>query len=109
MSAIVLRRRYGNEEIEVVVSMPSIVNGENDDGDEEKEKEEDDDDDGEGEEGEGMGQFCMPLTVNIEKGGRCLEFGCTAYLDEIEIDSMLLRDDRVYEGEMAAYEGPPFK
>ncbi|ONK62185.1 uncharacterized protein A4U43_C07F1260 [Asparagus officinalis] len=103
-NAIVLRRSYGREEIEVVVSMPHLVT--------EEDPEDDDDDDEHDDEGEndddGKVQFSIPLTVNISKGGMSLEVGCTAYPDEIEIDAVLVRRDMETEDEMVSCEGPRF-
>lgn len=104
-SVIVLRRMYGREEIEVVVSIPSPVAGDETADDEngsefeiEKRNEVD-----------GDGKFCIPLTVNVSKGGGgpSLELECTAYPDEIEIDAVSLRSEGDCDG--VSYEGPRFK
>lgn len=104
-SVVVLRRMYGREEIEVVVSMPSLVGA----GDEEAEDDDGEFDDEKRNGEDGGGQFCIPMTVNVCKGGGgpSLEVGCTAYPDEIEIDTVSLRSDGDCEG--VPYEGPRFK
>ncbi|XP_072977716.1 uncharacterized protein At2g39795, mitochondrial-like [Typha angustifolia] len=105
MNIITLRRSYQREEIEVVVSMPSLVTGEEPDND----READDDEDGDDKDNEKPSQSSIPLTVNVSKGeGPSLEFNCTAYPDEIVIDSMSVRENNPSEEEMIAYEGPDF-
>ncbi|GAB2288565.1 hypothetical protein Dimus_022894 [Dionaea muscipula] len=91
---ITLTREYNGETIAVEVSMPDLVTGEEDD-------EDDKDDD------ERTTQSSIPLIVSVVKpGGPSLEFACTAYADEITIDSLSLKspdsDDQI------AYEGPDF-
>lgn len=94
---ITLRRNHGNEEIEVVVSMP-VLSSDEDEGldDENKEKEEATHDI--------TKRVSIPLTVNVSKrGGRgtSLEFGCSAYPERIEIDAFSFKGG-------GTYEGPPF-
>lgn len=113
MNAITLRRTYHGEQIEVVAHMPSLVTGDEpdhdrDDKDEGEGKEEDD---GEEDEGEKPPQSSVPLTVTITKGdGPILEFTCTAYPDEVIIDSLsVTHPSEDYEKDIIAYEGPDFK
>lgn len=77
--------------------MPDLVTGEENDNN---------DDD---EEGEGSGnQSSIPLVVSVSKeNGPSLEFGCTAYPDEIAIDSLSIKDPENTEDQIA-YEGPDF-
>lgn len=77
--------------------MPDLVTGE--------ENDEDDND----EEGEGKGnQSTIPLVVRVSKeNGPSLEFGCTAYPDEVTIDTLTIKDPKNSEDEIA-YEGPDF-
>ncbi|KAF8705027.1 hypothetical protein HU200_031284 [Digitaria exilis] len=112
MNAITLRRTYHGEQIEVVAHMPSLVTGDEpdhdrDDKDEGEGKEEDD---GEEDEGEKPPQSSVPLTVTITKGdGPILEFTCTAYPDEVIIDSLsVTHPSEDYEKDIIAYEGPDF-
>jgi complement component 1 Q subcomponent-binding protein, mitochondrial len=109
MNIVRLRRRYqGREHIEVTVSMPSLVTGEEPAPEEE---------DVEGEEEDSQTQSHIPLTVRVSKdeGGPTLEFTCTAYPDEVVIDSMSVIERgevESAEGEgdkLLAYEGPDFK
>ncbi|XP_020108645.1 uncharacterized protein At2g39795, mitochondrial-like [Ananas comosus] len=107
LNIITLRRSYQGESIEVVVSMPSLVTGE--EPDREREAENGEDGEGAGEENERPSQSSIPLTVNVTKGdGLSLEFTCTAYPDEIVIDSMSVRENKQSDEEMLAYEGPDF-
>ncbi|KAK6145405.1 hypothetical protein DH2020_022225 [Rehmannia glutinosa] len=94
---ITLTREYQGETITVEVHMPDLVTGE-----------ENDDDDND-EEGEGRGnQSSIPLVVRVsKKSGPSLEFGCTAYPDEIAIDTLAVKDPETSE-EQIAYEGPDF-
>ncbi|KAL8462849.1 hypothetical protein ACS0TY_033739 [Phlomoides rotata] len=95
---ITLKREYQGETINVEVHMPDLVTGE--------ENENDNDDE---EEGEGSGnQSSIPLIVRVSKDkGPSLEFGCTAYPDEIAIDSLSIKDPEDAEDQIA-YEGPDF-
>lgn len=53
-------------------------------------------------------QSALTLVVNIAKGdGPCLEFCCSAYPDEVTIDSMSVKEQETSE-EQLAYEGPDF-
>lgn len=79
--------------------MPDLVTGE--DGDDN-----DNDNDEEGQ--ERANQSSIPLVVKTsKKNGPCLEFGCTAYPDEIAIDSLSIKDTENSEDQIA-YEGPDF-
>lgn len=76
------------------VSMPDLVTGEEDDDDNDSEK---------------ANQSSIPLVINVAKGdGPCLEFGCTAYPDEIVIDSLSVKSPENSEDQIA-YEGPDFQ
>ncbi|XP_010923218.3 uncharacterized protein At2g39795, mitochondrial [Elaeis guineensis] len=105
MNVITLKRSYQGEKIEVVVSMPSLVTGEEPNND----MEDDHDEDEGGGRGEKPSQSSIPLTVNVSKGdGPSLEFCCTAYPDEVTIDSMSVSENKESDEEMIAYEGPDF-
>ncbi|KAL5973462.1 hypothetical protein ACLOJK_030112 [Asimina triloba] len=92
---ISLKREYNGETIKVEVHMPDLVTGEDDDKD-------NDDDDDKG------NQSSLPLVISVSKGeGPALEFNCTAYPDEVVIDSMSVREAEASEDEIA-YEGPDF-
>uniref|UniRef100_A0A6V7QWY7 Uncharacterized protein n=1 Tax=Ananas comosus var. bracteatus TaxID=296719 RepID=A0A6V7QWY7_ANACO len=65
LNIITLRRSYQGESIEVVVSMPSLVTGE--EPDREREAENGEDGEGAGEENERPSQSSIPLTVNVTK------------------------------------------
>lgn len=72
-------------------------------GEEENEKDEDDD-----QEQEIGTQSCIPMVVRVsKKNGPSLEFGCTAYADEIAIDTLSIKDPESSEDQIA-YEGPDF-
>lgn len=94
---ITLKRKYNDETITVDVQMPTTgEEGEDEDGD-------NDDDDTE------RGSLTsIPLVVNIsKKNGVCLEFGCTAFPDEVAIDSLLIKEPNRSEDQIA-YQGPEF-
>lgn len=109
LNDITLTRTYQGEKIEVVVSMPSLVTGdeaEDDQDEDDKEGDEDKDDDG-----EKPPKSTIPLTVTISKsGGPSLEFCCTAYPDEIMIDTLSVKQQPSGEEDedLIAYEGPEF-
>ncbi|PIA60491.1 hypothetical protein AQUCO_00300174v1 [Aquilegia coerulea] len=91
---LILRREYNGETIKVEVHMPSLVTGEDDD----------DDDD----EDEQASHSSIPLVVTVSK--KCqpsLEFGVTAFADEVSIDCMSVKESIVSEDELP-YEGPDF-
>ncbi|GJN05837.1 hypothetical protein PR202_ga23505 [Eleusine coracana subsp. coracana] len=111
MNAITLTRTYQGEQIEVIVHMPSLVSGEEPDHDNDGENDDDKEGDSNQEdEGEKPSHSSIPLTVTISKAdGPTLEFTCTAYPDEVIIDSLSVTqksgDD---EKDLIAYEGPEF-
>lgn len=93
---ILLTREYGDEIIKVEVDMPNP--------DDIEEDEEDDDNKDEGADD----RTSIPLVVSISKGnGSCLEFGVTAFPDEITIDSLSAKQPEASDDELA-YEGPDF-
>nr|GEZ25960.1 mitochondrial glycoprotein [Tanacetum cinerariifolium] len=68
---------------------------------------EDDDDDADGDSDKDS-QSSLPMVVKVSKtGGPCLEFGVTAYADEIVIDSLSVKDPDISEDQLP-YEGPRF-
>lgn len=72
------------------------------------EDEEEDDGDAENDEND-SNESSIPLVVSISKGnGLHLEFGVTAYPDEISIDSLFIKQPGGSE-EQLAYEGPEFR
>ncbi|KAK7339718.1 hypothetical protein VNO77_20399 [Canavalia gladiata] len=90
---IQLKRKYEDETIKVQVDIPNVAPEENED-----------DDDGEKNDSESS----IPLVVSVFKGnGVCLEFGVTAFPDEISIDSLSIKQPGESEDELA-YEGPEF-
>ncbi|XP_020587157.1 uncharacterized protein At2g39795, mitochondrial-like [Phalaenopsis equestris] len=99
-NVITLRREFLGENIEIVVSMPTV------------EDTDDNDDEGEDEkrgEDEKIDQPTIPLTVNISKGEDSnLEFCCTAYADQLVIDSLCIRRNKDESDDLLAYEGPDF-
>ncbi|KAI0502077.1 hypothetical protein KFK09_017023 [Dendrobium nobile] len=102
-NTITLKRSYHGEKIEVLVSMPSLVTGEEPEhdrraglNDEESKKER-------------ANQSSIPLTINATKNeGHGLEFCCTAYPDELVIDSMSFKETKESDEQMLAYQGPDF-
>ncbi|XP_062190343.1 uncharacterized protein At2g39795, mitochondrial-like [Phragmites australis] len=110
MNAITLKRTYQGEQIEVLVHMPSLVTGDEPDHDQDGEDTDKEGDENKDDEGEKPPQSSVPLTVTVSKGdGPTLEFTCTAYPDEVIIDSLsvsqLTGDE---EKDLIAYEGPDF-
>lgn len=94
-----LKRRYEDEIITVQVDIPNVEPGEDDEGEGE----------GEGEGEENRSESSIPLVVNISKGNRLtLEFGITAFPDEISIDSLSVKQPEESEDQLA-YEGPEFQ
>ncbi|KAH6802345.1 hypothetical protein C2S51_033791 [Perilla frutescens var. frutescens] len=89
METIMLTREHKGETISVEVHMPNLVTGY--------------------EEGDDSPNHCsLPLVVKTsKKSGPYLEFGCTAYPDEIVIDSLSVKHPEISE-EQIAYEGPDF-
>ncbi|KAJ0525542.1 putative mitochondrial glycoprotein [Helianthus annuus] len=93
-----LTREYQGETIHVEVEPSSLVTGEEDD----------DDDDDANDDSEQDNQTSLPMVVRVSKtGGPCLEFGVTAYADEIVIDSLSVKDPEMTEDQLP-YEGPRF-
>ncbi|KAH7537140.1 uncharacterized protein At2g39795, mitochondrial [Ziziphus jujuba] len=96
VQTVTLKRTYQDEDIHVEVHMPNLVTGE------------DEDDDNGDEDGEKASQSSIPLVVNVsKKSGPSLEFSCTAYPDEIAIDSLIVKQPENSEDQIA-YEGPDF-
>ncbi|XP_061366064.1 uncharacterized protein At2g39795, mitochondrial-like [Gastrolobium bilobum] len=94
---IQLKRQYQGEIIKVQVDIPNVAPEEN----------EDDDDGGDGGE-KNDNESSIPLVVTIFKGnGVCLEFGVTAFPDEISIDSLSIKQPEDSEDQLI-YEGPEF-
>lgn len=94
---ILLTREYGDEIIKVEVDMPNPDDIEEDEEDDDKKDEGADD------------RTSIPLVVSISKGnGSCLEFGVTAFPDEITIDSLSAKQPEASDDELA-YEGPDFR
>ncbi|XP_020588709.1 uncharacterized protein At2g39795, mitochondrial-like [Phalaenopsis equestris] len=102
-STVTLERSYNGEKIEVLVSMPSLVTGEEPEHDRRAGH---NDEDGNRER---PNQSSIPLIINARKnGGQGLEFCCTAYPDELVIDSMSFKETKDSDEEMLAYQGPDF-
>lgn len=77
--------------------MPDLVTGE--DGGEDNENGDD----------EKANQSSIPVVVSVAKGnGQFIEFCCTAYPDEIVIDSLAVKNPENSEDQIA-YEGPDFQ
>lgn len=82
--------------------MPNIT------GEEDNNDNKDNDDDNEVDEDENPSESSMSLVVRLTKSsGLVLEFGCTAYPDEISIDTLSVKDPDNVEDPLA-YEGPDF-
>ncbi|GMI87176.1 hypothetical protein like AT3G55605 [Hibiscus trionum] len=95
IQTVTLTREYDGELVKVDVHMV-------DHGDEQEEGEDDDGDDY-----EKQNKISIPLVVTVsKKDGTSLEFNCTAYSDQIVIDSLGFRSPNT-EDELA-YEGPDF-
>eukprot|EP01018_Ginkgo_biloba_P038164 Gb_41394 [translate_table: standard] len=94
--SVILRRKYGNEDIKVeVLAMDIGALGQRGDDDEE--------------EIEKGGQANVNLTVTVSKGeGPSLEFICTAYPDKVIVDVMAIKEKEQSADHMA-YEGPSFQ
>lgn len=93
---VYLTREYQGEVIKVEVGMPDLVTGETD-GDYDN-----------GNDNEKGDQSKIPLVVSVsKKNGSFLEFVCTAYPDEITIDTLSIKNPQLSE-EQIAYEGPDF-
>ncbi|KAL8093502.1 uncharacterized protein At2g39795, mitochondrial-like [Apium graveolens] len=97
---ISLSAEFDGESINVEVYMPTIATGEDN-----NDKDNDDDDN---DEDENSVESSMSLVVRLSKSsGLVLEFGCTAYPDEISIDTLSVKDPDNVEDPLA-YEGPDF-
>ncbi|XVE69254.1 hypothetical protein DITRI_Ditri09bG0137700 [Diplodiscus trichospermus] len=96
LQTVRLTREYDGEFIKVDVHMPDLVTGDEQEGDE------DEDDDS-----EKPSRSSIPLVVTVsKKSGPNLEFSCTAFPDEIAIDSLSVRNPDSEDD--LAYEGPDF-
>lgn len=107
-SVVTLKRTYQGEQIEVVAHMPSLITGDEPDHDRDGEDEGDDNNE---DDGEKPPQSSVPLIITITKGdGPILEFNCTAYPDEVIIDTLSVQQPSGdEEHDLIAYEGPDFK
>ncbi|XP_010490620.1 PREDICTED: uncharacterized protein At2g39795, mitochondrial isoform X1 [Camelina sativa] len=95
---VLLKRKFEDETIQVEVDSAASY----DDEEEEQETVADDGDQ------ENVAKFRIPIVVSVEKpGGVCLEFGVSAYPDEIVIDSLSIKQPQGSDNELA-YEGPDF-
>ncbi|XP_054784782.1 uncharacterized protein At2g39795, mitochondrial [Prosopis cineraria] len=93
---VFLKRQYEDETITVQVDVPNVA------------AEEDEDEDEGGDQEENRDESSIPLVVNISKrSGVTLEFGITAFPDEISIDSLSIKQSEESEDQLA-YEGPEF-
>ncbi|XP_038905637.1 uncharacterized protein At2g39795, mitochondrial-like [Benincasa hispida] len=94
---ITLTRKYEDETIKVEVEIPDVTA----EGEEEDEAGEDDE--------QTRQESSLPLVLSISKdGGVCLEFGVTAYPDEISIDNLSIRKPDSSE-DLLGYDGPAFQ
>lgn len=102
---VLLERKFEDETIQVEVDTAAAYD-QDDDEEEEKEEAEAENDE---EEQESSGKIRIPMVVSVSKGdGVCLEFGVSAYPDEIVIDSLSIKQPAGSENELA-YEGPDFE
>ncbi|KDP24552.1 hypothetical protein JCGZ_25116 [Jatropha curcas] len=93
---ILLERKYQDEIIKVEVDAPTVSDDAEGDGDEDDNNTDAD------------FPSSIPLVVSISKGhGPCLEFGITAFPDEITIDTLSVKNRESSEDQLA-YEGPDF-
>ncbi|KAK1355273.1 Mitochondrial glycoprotein [Heracleum sosnowskyi] len=96
---ISLSADFDGENINVEVSMP-IITADEDNNDKDSDADNDTDED--------KRESSMSLVVRLSKSsGLVLEFGCTAYPDEISIDTLSVKDPDNVE-DPVAYEGPDF-
>lgn len=94
-----LTREYQREVIKVLVDIPNPEIDEDDDGEDGGDDDDNDND---------SVKSSIPLVVSVSKGsGFCLEFGVTAFPDEISIDSLSIKSPEISEDRIA-YEGPDF-
>ena len=94
---ISLYRKYKDETIKVEVDIPNV-----------SAEDEEEDNAGENDE-QTREESSIPLVVSISKdSGECLEFGVTAFPDEISIDHLSIKKPDGSEDQLA-YEGPEFQ
>ncbi|OAY41366.1 uncharacterized protein At2g39795, mitochondrial [Manihot esculenta] len=95
---ILLKKNYQDETIKIEVDEPSIPD---------EDVQEDDDDDQDKNVEDTDNPASLPLIVSITKGkGQIVEFGITAYPDEITIDTLSIKDSESSEDKLAY--GPDF-
>lgn len=100
LQTVTLKRTYQDEVIVVEVHMPDLVSGQD-----ANDNDEDDDADDDNK----ANQSCIPLVVSVsKKTGPSLEFSCSAYPDEISIDSLIVKNPE-HSDDQIAYEGPDFQ
>ncbi|KAG5009853.1 hypothetical protein JHK87_018368 [Glycine soja] len=93
---IQLKGKFGDETIKVQVDIPNVAPGEENEDDENGDNEKND------------SESSIPLVVSVFKeNGVSLEFGVTAFPDEISIDSLSIKQSEESEDQLA-YEGPEF-
>eukprot|EP00252_Welwitschia_mirabilis_P009293 TRINITY_DN21775_c0_g1_i1.p1 TRINITY_DN21775_c0_g1~~TRINITY_DN21775_c0_g1_i1.p1 ORF type:complete len:263 (+),score=52.09 TRINITY_DN21775_c0_g1_i1:88-876(+) len=98
--SLILKRKYGSEDIKVEATLMNM--GEEDDEDEDEDEQE--------EKVEDYQETQMHLIVTISKGkGPFLEINCTAYNDEVLIDSVAMKEADSESSDRIAYEGPDFQ
>lgn len=96
---ITLTRKFEDETITVEVDTPAVPDEDYEDNDNPTAEEMD----------EARRQSSVPLVVKVTKGnGMCLEFGVTAFPDEVSIDSLSIKQPEASEDQLA-YEGPDFR
>ncbi|ESW12464.1 hypothetical protein PHAVU_008G115200 [Phaseolus vulgaris] len=90
---IQLKGQFRDETIRVQVDIPNVAPEENEDNENDEKNE---------------SESSIPLVVSVFKGnGVSLEFGVTAFPDEISIDSLSIKQSEESEDQLA-YEGPEF-
>lgn len=100
---VLLQRNFEDETIQVEVDSSSPYD--DDDEDEQEQAEQNDADD---EDDEHSVKIRIPMVVSVSKGdGVCLEFGVSAFPDEIVIDSLSIKHPQGSDNDLA-YEGPDF-
>ncbi|CAN7070054.1 unnamed protein product [Brassica rapa subsp. trilocularis] len=98
---VLLQRKFEDETIQVEVDS-SAPYDDDEEGEEEQAEQNDDEDE------EHSVKIRIPMVVSVSKGdGVCLEFGVSAYPDEIVIDSLSIKHPQGSDSELA-YEGPDF-
>lgn len=101
---VLLQRNFEDETIQVEVDSSSPYD--DDDEDEQEQAEQNDADD---EDDEHSVKIRIPMVVSVSKGdGVCLEFGVSAFPDEIVIDSLSIKHPQGSDNDLA-YEGPDFE